>query len=169
MRKKAVLALHRFMQIDAEAAARADGGEEGGGVGAGGGNNAPPSSSSPSDYVSFLSGTDVSRHLRAALCDKNPSVMAAALVGIGEAITIEGPTPQLRALVPSLASILKQIAERRLPKAFDYHRVPAPWTQIRLLRLLARLCRGDRGASAQAWAVVGEAMSAAASAGSARR
>ena len=80
-------------------------------------------------------------------------------------ITIEGATPQHRALVPSLASILKQIAERRLPKAFDYHRVPAPWTQIRLLRLLARLCKGDQAASAQAWAVVGEAMAAAAGAG----
>ena len=157
VRKKAVLALHRFVQIDAEAARKAD--EEAAK------NSSSPSSSS--DYVSFLSGTDVSRLLRAALCDKNPSVMAAALVGIGETINLEqgGPTPQLRALVPSLASILKQIAERRLPRAFDYHRVPAPWTQIRLLRLLARLCRGDRNASSQAWAVVGEAMVAAAGAG----
>lgn len=42
-------------------------------------------------------------------------------------------------VVPSLVSILKQITEHRLPKEFDYHRIPAPWLQMHLLRILAIL------------------------------
>jgi len=52
------------------------------------------------------------------------------------------PPPQ--DLVPSFVSILKQITEHRLPRDFDYHRMPAPWIQMRLLRILALLGRADR-------------------------
>lgn len=54
------------------------------------------------------------------------------------------PRPQLQDLVPSFVSILKQITEHRLPRDFDYHRMPAPWIQMRLLRILALLGRADR-------------------------
>lgn len=50
-------------------------------------------------------------------------------------------------LVPSFVSILKQIIERRLPRDFDYHKVPAPWMQIKLLKLLALLGKDDQSAS----------------------
>ena len=50
-------------------------------------------------------------------------------------------------LVPSYVSILKQITEHRLPREYDYHRIPAPWIQMRLLRILAILGRADQAAS----------------------
>ena len=50
-------------------------------------------------------------------------------------------------LVPSFVSILKQITEHRLPSSFDYHRMPAPWIQIKLLKMLALLGANDQRAS----------------------
>ena len=40
-------------------------------------------------------------------------------------------------------SILSQVVSRRLPSEFDYHGVPAPWIQLRLLRILALLGADD--------------------------
>jgi hypothetical protein len=37
-------------------------------------------------------------------------------------------------LVPSFVSIMKQIVDRKLPREYDYHGVPAPWIQIDILR-----------------------------------
>jgi AP-4 complex subunit epsilon-1 len=47
----------------------------------------------------------------------------------------------------SFVSILKQISEHRLPRDYDYHRMPAPWITVRLLRLLGILGQGDQTAS----------------------
>ncbi|CAM9632612.1 unnamed protein product, partial [Chrysoparadoxa australica] len=61
-------------------------------------------------------------------------------------------------LVPSFVSILKQVIEHRLPREYDYHRMPAPWTQMRLLRLLAMLGKADRAASEGMYQVLHEVM-----------
>ncbi|KAA3469321.1 AP-4 complex subunit epsilon-like [Gossypium australe] len=53
-------------------------------------------------------------------------------------------------------SILKQVAERRLPKAYDYHQMPAPFIQIKLLKILALLGSGDKQASENMYTVVGD-------------
>ncbi|KAF8060347.1 AP-4 complex subunit epsilon [Scenedesmus sp. PABB004] len=111
-----------------------------------------------------LAGVEVERHFRAALCDKEPSVMAAALNGLA-ALAATNPAP-FRGLVPSLASILKQVVEHRLPKAYDYHRFPAPFIQIKLLKLLRLLGAGDKPASDGMAAVVGAALRRAAAGGS---
>ncbi|CAN0420031.1 unnamed protein product, partial [Laminaria digitata] len=61
-------------------------------------------------------------------------------------------------LVPSFVSILKQITEHRLPRDFDYHRMPAPWIQMRLLRILALLGRADRATSEGMYEVLMDVM-----------
>ena len=43
----------------------------------------------------------------------------------------------------AFVSILSQVVSRRLPSEFDYHGVPAPWIQLRLLRILALLGADD--------------------------
>lgn len=109
VRKKAVMALHRFCQLQ-------------------------PSSM-----------TELAEKLRRVLCDKDPAVMGASLY-----ILHEGAEADPRAhkdLVPSYVSILKQITQHRLPSSFDYHRMPAPWIQIKLLKVLATLGTADQRAS----------------------
>ena len=39
--------------------------------------------------------------------------------------------------------ILKQIIDHRLPRDFDYHRIPAPWVQTKLLEILSYLGMDD--------------------------
>ncbi len=50
----------------------------------------------------------------------------------------------IKDLIPSFANILKQVIENRLPKDFEYHRLPAPWIQIKLLKLFSILARDDK-------------------------
>ncbi len=80
---------------------------------------------------------------RRALCDPDPSVMCASLNLIFELAQRGGPAP-LKDLTASLVSILKQVIESRLPRDFDYHKVPAPWTQVKLLKILALLGANDQ-------------------------
>ncbi len=54
--------------------------------------------------------------------------MSSALCALFDLITVN-PAPH-KNLVPSFVSILKQIVEHRLPKQYDYHRVPAPFMQV---------------------------------------
>ena len=63
-------------------------------------------------------------------------------------IALASPS-QNKDLIPSFISILKQISEHRLPREFDYHRVPAPWIQIKLLTILGILGHADQKASEQ--------------------
>lgn len=109
VRKKAVMVLHRFYQVQ-------------------------PSS---------LAG--LSEKLRRVLCDTDPAVMGASLCILHD--MAEADPASHKDLVPSFVSILKQITEHRLPSSFDYHRMPAPWIQIKLLKLLALLGASDQRAS----------------------
>lgn len=62
-------------------------------------------------------------------------------------------------LVPSLVSILKQIIEHRLPSEYDYHRLPAPWLQMKIVRILAVLGKGDKASSEGMYAILSECIS----------
>lgn len=61
------------------------------------------------------------------LCDNDPGVMGAALCPLFDLITAD--VDKYKDLVVSFVNILKQVAERRLPKSYDYHQMPAPFIQ----------------------------------------
>ncbi|KAL8152357.1 hypothetical protein V2J09_010117 [Rumex salicifolius] len=118
VRKKAVMALHRFHQR------------------------------SPSSVSHLLT------NFRKKLSDNDPGVMGAALCPLFDLISVD-PNPY-KDLVVSFVSILKQVTERRLPKSYDYHQMPAPFIQIKLLKILGLLGSGDKRSSEQMYTVVGE-------------
>jgi AP-4 complex subunit epsilon-1 len=63
--------------------------------------------------------------MKKALCDKDPSVMANALNYFLEAVRTN--PAGYKDLVNHFIVILKQIIDHRLPRDYDYHRLPAPW------------------------------------------
>ncbi|KAJ7943985.1 AP-4 complex subunit epsilon [Quillaja saponaria] len=93
-------------------------------------------------------------NFRKRLCDNDPGVMGATLCPLFDLITID--VNSYKDLVNSLVSILKQVAERRLPKSYDYHQMPAPFIQIRLLKILALLGSGDKQASGNMYTVISD-------------
>lgn len=62
------------------------------------------------------------------LCDNDPGVMGATLCPLFDLITVD--VSSYKDLVVSFVSILKQVAERRLPKSYDYHQMAAPFIQV---------------------------------------
>lgn len=103
---------------------------------------------SPSSVTHLVS------NFRKKLCDNDPGVMGATLCPLFDLIAVDANS--YKDLVISFVSILKQVAERRLPKTYDYHQMPAPFIQIRLLKILALLGSGDRQASENMYTVVGD-------------
>eukprot|EP01122_Echinamoeba_exundans_P013933 TRINITY_DN6190_c0_g1_i1.p1 TRINITY_DN6190_c0_g1~~TRINITY_DN6190_c0_g1_i1.p1 ORF type:complete len:1271 (+),score=303.12 TRINITY_DN6190_c0_g1_i1:34-3813(+) len=107
---------------------------------------------------------EVNESLRRALCDRDPSVMAASLHCFALLLKqhlADHPTGEVklfRELVPSFVSIMKQIIERRLDKEFEYHKTPAPWIQTHILRILASLGRESPAASEHMYEILHETM-----------
>lgn len=80
--------------------------------------------------------------VRNTLSDRCPSVMGASLHAIHEAAKLYHGS--CKDLVPSCVHILKQITEHQLPREFDYHRMPAPWLQVKLVSILGSLGAADQ-------------------------
>ena len=95
-------------------------------------------------------------NFRRTLCDQDPSVMGAVLCLLYDQAVLD--PPKYKDLVPSFVSILKQITEHRLPREFDYHRIPAPWIQMKLLKVLALLGTADQQASEGMYEVLHDVM-----------
>lgn len=89
---------------------------------------------------------------REMLCDKDPSVMSAAVCALHELISKD--VESHKNLTPSFVSVLKQIIDRRLAKSYEYHKVPAPFVQIKLLKTLAILGAHDRETSREMYNVL---------------
>ena len=94
--------------------------------------------------------------IRKALCDSNISVLSATLCLLLEMCSTGGSKMivEWRSIVPDLTSILKQTIDHRLPRDYDYHRVPAPWIQLKLLQLIALLCVNDKQSSSLTYALL---------------
>ncbi|XP_009114969.2 AP-4 complex subunit epsilon [Brassica rapa] len=93
-------------------------------------------------------------NFRKRLCDNDPGVMGATLCPLFDLITED--VASYKDLVSSFVSILKQVTERRLPKSYDYHQMPAPFIQIKLLKIMALLGSGDKSASEIMYMVLGD-------------
>jgi AP-4 complex subunit epsilon-1 len=101
---------------------------------------------------------EYSVYFRRTLCDKDPSVMGATLNSFHQILGEEGFVPTFKDLISSFVVILKQIIDHRLPRDFDYHRMPAPWLQICLLEILGILGENDKRASEQMYEILSEVM-----------
>mmetsp|Transcript_18829 Transcript_18829/g.33818 ORF Transcript_18829/g.33818 Transcript_18829/m.33818 type:complete len:1080 (-) Transcript_18829:79-3318(-) len=101
--------------------------------------------------------------VRRMLCDRDPAVMGATL-NVIEAIARVNSQP-FKDLVPSLISILKQICERRLPSEYDYHRIPAPWMQMKIVRILSVIGKNDSASSEGMYEILGDCLRKAEEAG----
>ena len=68
-------------------------------------------------------------------------------------IIVFGYDTQLADKIPQRMEVYKEspfqgmVIGARLPRDFDYHRIPAPWIQMLLLRILAVLGEADQSAS----------------------
>jgi len=120
VRKKAIIALQRFYQLD------------------------------PSTIA------DARDTIRKVLCDSDPSVMGASLHLLHD-MAKDNPAGS-KDLVPSFVSILKQVTEHRLSRDYDYHRIPAPWLQVKLLQILGTLGHADQKSSEQMYEIIGDCM-----------
>lgn len=100
--------------------------------------------------------SDAKDQIRKVLCDSDPSVMGASLHLLHD-IAKDNPAGS-KDLVPSFVSILKQITEHRLSRDYDYHRIPAPWLQVKLLQILGTLGHADQKASEQMYDIIGDCM-----------
>jgi len=99
---------------------------------------------------------DLNDKMKRALCDKDPSVMAASLNIFYDVIK---QTPnKYKDLTSSFVVILKQVIEHKLSRDYDYHRIPAPWIQIKLLQILALLGANDQKTSEQIYEIVSMTM-----------
>jgi len=85
--------------------------------------------------ISPVEGMD--SKMKKALCDKDPSVMACALNFFLDEVR-KNPS-KYKDLVNHFIVILKQIIDHRLPRDYDYHRIPAPWIQTKILEILSFL------------------------------
>ena len=113
-------------------------------------------------YPSAIEGMDAK--MKKALCDKDPQVMAATLNYFSE--MVKKSPADFKDLANSFVVILRQIVEHRLPREYDYHRMPAPWIQMKILEILSYLGADDKSASETMYDIISQVLKRADDAGS---
>lgn len=79
--------------------------------------------------------------LQEALDDDEPPVVFIAVSIIKQ--LVEKNPERFKELTDNFCSILKDIITHKYRKEYDYHKIPAPWMQITLLKLLEILGKND--------------------------
>ena len=118
--------------------------------------------------LSPTSITHLYKDFRRCLSDSDPGVMDTCLVLLYDLVKVcvifiiifslcrtnkldyiyyQDDPATYKDLTSSLVHILDQVITRKLPGDFDYHGVPAPWTQMKLLQLLSILGSEDQAMS----------------------
>ncbi|CAG8533986.1 10113_t:CDS:10, partial [Cetraspora pellucida] len=99
----------------------------------------------------FLDAPDTMMHLdekfRQMLTEREPSVLGSILCLFLE--FVKADPNKFKDLVPSLISILEQVLDRWLPRGYDYHGVPAPWIQIKIIEIMGLLAQDDEKISSE--------------------
>jgi len=90
--------------------------------------------------------------MKKALCDKDPSVMACTLNYFLD--EIKKDASKYKEYVNHFIVIIKQIIDHRLPREYDYHRIPAPWIQTKILEILSYLGQDDEQASKSMYEII---------------
>ncbi|KAK6589619.1 hypothetical protein RS030_1181 [Cryptosporidium xiaoi] len=90
--------------------------------------------------------------LRRGLCDIDIGVVNSVLYLVDK---INACHPKLcLPLIPYIIANLKQIIENNIPKDYEYHSIPAPWTQIKILDILSDLVSFDKSVGDQVYEII---------------
>ena len=79
--------------------------------------------------------------LQESLDDDEPPVVFISIVILKE--LIEEHPERYKELTDNLCVVLKDIITHKYRKEYDYHKIPAPWMQITILKLLEILGKND--------------------------
>eukprot|EP01054_Gregarina_sp_Poly1_P004570 Gregarina_sp_Poly_1__4569@NODE_244_length_10763_cov_79_258975_g214_i0_p2_GENE_NODE_244_length_10763_cov_79_258975_g214_i0NODE_244_length_10763_cov_79_258975_g214_i0_p2_ORF_typecomplete_len993_score143_10Adaptin_N/PF01602_20/8e99AP4E_app_platf/PF14807_6/8_3e10Cnd1/PF12717_7/0_0022Cnd1/PF12717_7/0_026Proteasom_PSMB/PF10508_9/0_00024Proteasom_PSMB/PF10508_9/2_3HEAT_2/PF13646_6/1_2e04HEAT_2/PF13646_6/0_12HEAT_2/PF13646_6/7_7HEAT_2/PF13646_6/1_2e04Arm_2/PF04826_13/4_2Arm_2/PF04826_13/0_33CLASP_N/PF12 len=108
----------------------------------------------------------VAPEIRRVLHDSDLGVISAALDLIGEIVKRRHVDElaqcfyaEFDGLIPSLVSILKDVLSHKLPREWDFHRVPAPWLQIKILNLMVAVVGTDQKNSEEVYEILRTVMS----------
>jgi hypothetical protein len=94
--------------------------------------------------------------LREGLGDKEPSVMGACL-NLYYQDLLEFPDKH-KDILKILVTIMNLILDVKLPRDYDFQRIPAPWIQIRVLQIFGIICQNDKKSSDEVYNVVEKAL-----------
>lgn len=93
----------------------------------------------------FHESPDLIEHLdakfRQLLAEKDPEILSAILCLHVD--FVKADPNKYKDIIPTLITILEQVIDKWLPITYDYHGVPAPWIQIKIIEIMGLLAKDD--------------------------